>query len=481
MTITGLVLLPLMLVVAMLPAGWLIAGLLVFPVFADASIANPGGRAVPVGWFFVLLLAGRLAIEMILGRTGLRMDILQRLVPLVLFIASCVLSLLVALGCFAGRVMVLPGSAGFVPWLAEPYRLMPENINQLAYLGLTLLLVYLSAHFASAMSEEERAIWIRRGMIASCGFASLVVAWHILSFSHGVWFPGDFFHSDVSSDAWDQGMGEDSRRPSGPFAEPSNLAYFYAMYVFYFWASFRLTGAFADEIFLLISLAVMVISTSTTAYMVLAMFAPLAVIDRMTGGGATAAPAERREPTIGLRQLVPILVFVLAVWGLVQFLLQNNDIVHGVIEDQIVNKGSSDSYEFRSFANQMALRILFDTYGLGIGLGSHRPSSGLLSLLIGPGVLGTLLFGLFVASVLRAPATAELARASKAIRWAALGPLVSHLMTVPDFQSLSLWSPLALALAMHLSLPRAMRSREVVHAATALPARHRQVPVEGGT
>ena len=474
MTSTGLVLMPLLCLAMLLGRRSAILACLMATVLGDGAVINVGGRMVSVEWGAGLLLIGRALVEIGIGRAGLRPDILRRLLPLLLYALSCVVSLLVALALFKGEIMVLPGSAALNRLLAEPYRLMPENINQLVYLLLILLYVYALAQEAAALATQELERCIDLGMRCSCGLATAIVAWYIASLATGLPFPSDFIHSGSHAGAWDQAVAG-VPRPTGSFAEPSALTYFFSAHLFYFWQRARLTGRALDQLFWLVTVVVLLISTASTAFLVLGAFILLAAADRLL-----APRLVRHRPGLRLGHVaLAVLVAAMAVVGW-KLALTYGDVVRDFIDEQLLNKHTSLSYEVRSNADRMAWQIFLDSYGLGIGLGSHRPSSGLLSLLIGPGVLGTLLFGLFVASVLRAPATAELARASKAIRWAALGPLVSHLMTVPDFQSLSLWSPLALALAMHLSLPRAMRSREVVHAATALPARHRHVPVEGG-
>ena len=226
MTSTGYLLVPLMLLAILSRPGWVIVALFVSAIFADASIANPGGRSIPVGWFFALLVIGRVGCEIVLGRGRLRDDVLIRMLPLALFLVSCIVSLLSALVFFEGRVIVLPGSAGLQQVLAGPFQFQPENVNQLIYLGLIFGLVYATAHLSSSLPEREIPIWIDRAMRWSCSIASAVTLWHIASFTYDVTFPADFFHSDVSSKAWDQGLLDDLRRPSGPFSRAINSRLF---------------------------------------------------------------------------------------------------------------------------------------------------------------------------------------------------------------------------------------------------------------
>lgn len=454
MTITGLILGPLLCLAILLPPGGVLVACFAATVFADGAIINLGGRTMAVGWFFALLVIGRVLFEIAIGRTGLRCDILYRLLPLVLFILSCFLSLIVALALFRGQVIVLPGSAGLQPQLAEPYRLMPENINQHVYLVLSLLFVYAIMHLMAPLKLPELLLWTNRAMRVSCGLATAVIIWHIASFNYGIWFPASFFHSDLHSGAWDQGVAG-VQRPSGSFPEPSALTYYYASYLFYFWRRLRLTGAVADQIWLTMVVAVLVVSTSTTAYILIVAFAAYAVLDLGWGFKPFArGPTHRPRPSLRLSYLLGALCLTLTIWGTVQTLKANAELVDTMLQAQVLDKQSSFSYRIRSNADNMAKQIFLDTYGLGVGLGSHRPSSGLLALISGPGVLGTALFLLFLATAVLPPASASAAATSRPIRWAVIGLLLCHVITGPEFHKAILWLMVALALSVHLRAAR---------------------------
>jgi hypothetical protein len=64
-----------------------------------------------------------------------------------------------------------------------------------------------------------------------------------------------------------------------------------------------------------------------------------------------------------------------------------------------LNKMSTDSGVERSSWNRQAMQNFIDTFGFGVGNGSVRASSILFGIPASLGVLGTLLFGLFLAGV----------------------------------------------------------------------------------
>jgi hypothetical protein len=458
-TSTGYLALPLCLLALWLPRGWSIPAILIAAsAFADAAIANPAGRPIQVGWFVALLVSARVIWSIGVGRSRLRLDVLGRLAPLALFIWASVISLLLALAFFQGKISVLPGSAGLNPLFEQPYRLTAENVNQLVYLGLIFAFVYALSHLAAGLGRAELTAWIDRGMRWSCGLAAIIVAWHIAQFTSGIWFPGDFFHSSVHAGAWQQGLAE-VHRPSGPFAEPSALGYFYTMYMFYFWQRWRESGSMVNEFFFYLSAITLLLSTSTTAYLMLAVFAAFALFDKLVDWWCfrRPGPAACAEP-IRIRgsHLVSALALLALVSGGLWFVDRNRETVDAAIEQQIRSKGESDSYEVRTNADRMAWRIFLDTYGLGAGLGSHRSSSGLLALLAGTGLIGTLAFTWLMAVVTQGPpAGIEDIEAGKALRWAVLGLLGSQVVAGPDLQSLPLWTCSGLIIGMRLA-PRAL-------------------------
>jgi hypothetical protein len=114
--------------------------------------------------------------------------------------------------------------------------------------------------------------------------------------------------------------------------------------------------------------------------------------------------------------------------------------VRTMLVSQTLEKGSSDSALVRFGADLFAIGLTIQTHGLGVGLGSNRPSGLAASLLSQVGLAGFVLF--FSA------AAATLWKLPKQDRWismAALALLLAMTFGIPDLSFPFLWVLFALA------------------------------------
>lgn len=100
------------------------------------------------------------------------------------------------------------------------------------------------------------------------------------------------------------------------------------------------------------------------------------------------------------------------------------------------DKASSSSYANRSAADAFSVALTWQSYGLGVGVGSNRPSAFYASLLSTTGLLGFTLFGaaalILVGGALR---SAEYAPAG----WALLALIVCKMVSGPDLSEPVMW------------------------------------------
>lgn len=87
---------------------------------------------------------------------------------------------------------------------------------------------------------------------------------------------------------------------------------------------------------------------------------------------------------------------LLAVVGAVGFVRTHQDDIQLVYESSIAGKTETSSFEDRTAADRMGYEAFETTWGMGIGLGSHRPSTLPAALLSNVGMAGTLAFLAFI-------------------------------------------------------------------------------------
>jgi hypothetical protein len=149
---------------------------------------------------------------------------------------------------------------------------------------------------------------------------------------------------------------------------------------------------------------------------------------------------------------------------------------------QAERKASSFSYLARGLANERSWQLFIETSGLGVGLGSHRPSSLFFLVLSCLGAVGTVLLIVLVAMAVISAARTHGAAASG---WALAGVLVSGVIAVPDLSMPVIWIGLAACVAAGGSgtgrAPSSAAGSPAGSGAELLPRAPAQVPALGGS
>jgi hypothetical protein len=158
-----------------------------------------------------------------------------------------------------------------------------------------------------------------------------------------------------------------------------------------------LTGPIAG-----LSLVALLASTSSTAYvslvLLLAAEYAICVTQLIAGRSCRTAAAFVVLAPILAATLMLFLVLQEDTWLFVQ------DLVNKTVFDKLASSSGTE----RSSMNTQALINFFDTYGLGVGVGSTRTSSFLLVVPASVGVLGSLIYTAFMVCLLKAsPAGAD--------------------------------------------------------------------------
>jgi hypothetical protein len=441
MTSTGLVIIPLAFLIILLPRRYSIIALLVFATLDSAAVVNVGSFGLQPGYFLGMLMIARTAVEIVVLAAPLNAHVVRMLMPLLLFTIICFISIWVGLTFFQGRIMVISGLAGFNLDLAQPYTFQRQNLTQPFYLLLNVSIVYALAHRIACLPANQVAATLDQAVLGAILFASLVAIWEMAQFYWGLPFPSGFFHSNaIYAAAYGQVLAGGILRVSGSFSEPSALAYPFAAFLMYAWDRYlRRPGTGAMAVVLL-CLAVMAASTSTTAFVVLGIFALIVLKDLLV------LLATARGIKLSTRHLGAFALVGGAALGTLVFIQSHAHDVQSVLTGILLEKPQSGSFADRSGADMMAIDIALQTGGIGIGLGSHKPNNLAMTLLSNTGIAGVLLFAIFLFGLLRPRRAMRSGLDLKPYRWMVVGLLSVHLISNPNLNPIILWISFALVI-----------------------------------
>lgn len=181
----------------------------------------------------------------------------------------------------------------------------------------------------------------------------------------------------------------------GGCSEASAFSAFALAGMAFCFAYWRRSNSWGAGLLTAILFLLVVFSTSSTAYVGCAALCLLALF-----GVTTSAVHDRLQ----IADIVLVTGALTTVTLLLAFYLYDSRLFapfSNLIQSMVFEKASSESGVERAYWNMRSMQALLDTYGLGIGMGSSRSSSWLVSTLSQLGVIGSLLVGALVLVMLR--------------------------------------------------------------------------------
>lgn len=380
-----------------------------------------GGSSVPP----VELALGFAAARILLPGSGHGVALVQAVRANILFVLFASYGVILAfLGprLFAHQLQVVPMRLGHMNSLFWTADLVPtsQNITTAIYLTGTLLAV-LVAHVA--MRDRRAPLSFVKTGVAIGWIHILTGIYGALARGHAANVAIDFFRNGNYAQT-DQFYGQFARI-SGIMPEPSSYALFaFGWFVFMaecWWRDVlpRRTGPVAFALLL-----VLAASTSSTAYAGLFGYGALLMLRVL------AVPR-------GLRSDKAFMIgaIMLAAVGIGAVLLAVRpeliDVAKSMIADMTVNKRGSESGLQRVFWARLGLEAFFQSGGLGIGPGSFRSSSIVTAIIGSTGVIGSVLFLLYLLQIIRPLARStylqpedEPAAVGVAAAWAAVAIII---------------------------------------------------------
>jgi hypothetical protein len=459
----GLILIPASLLIFYFRPTFLIAWAIIVSAFQAASVINIGGGfAIGVSpYFFVVsLVAIRFATACLQGRLGFKrgdtaLDITR---PLMMLVAWGVASAFLLPHLFAGIHVDTP-RLGMDPVSTTPLEWSMSNAAQAGYLILnSVFVIYVLWQSTNSYYIDHLA----SSFVWSGAIASAVGAYQLAAHLLGFRFPSEIFNSNAG---WQQLVSQKvagAWRVSATFNEPSSAGIFFAAWTTYllFLTMDRRTATGLLWILFWCGIVMLILTTSTTGYLTAFILIALLISRELSSLAVKGYINEKL-----------LLTFVAIATALGAATLFIPDF-HQLLSDILWYKSQSHSGHERHSTILVALDVATQSCGLGVGLGSNRPSGMLFYIVSNIGIPGSILIiGLVSATrrvvvrTMRAPDTSDKIRAyTRSAAWALAMYCVAMSISGADISSPHLWIlwSLVLALARYaVESPRAIASTEL--------------------
>lgn len=409
-----------------------------FGSFAALPTAITGGLTLtPTPIVGLLMIAKELT-----SANGLRIAVAGALKPsglLILFLfwlVACTATVFMP-RFFAGQIEVVPvRSVG----LFSTSMLFPtlQNVSQIVYTTISVLTVFVFARILRTPDMRQHAL------VALCLGAVVVIFTGLIDFvsqSLSLQSALEVFRTaSYTLLTEDEVMG--SKRVVGLMPEASSfgglvLSFLAALYFFRRAMSAGLLRDRVVPVLIAALLALVWLSTSSSAYLGLALFGATLVVEWCWRLFAAGRNPYLRHGLAGEFWLAMLAIgFLLAVTIVAP---QTFAPMIKMIDVMVFQKSSTSSFEERSMWTQVSWNALISTHGLGVGMGGTRASNFVVALSSNAGFLGAALYFMFVLQCLlfrrAAPGDTQGVALLSACRWSYL-PAFCAILTVgttPDF------------------------------------------------
>jgi hypothetical protein len=292
---------------------------------------------------------------------------------------------------FAGQTSVFVQSKTRFGVIEASLAPVSANISQTGYLvlgGLT------SIALCVLLMERDRIDQLRRGLFLWCGLHAgmgLVDLIGKLGGAGDVLAPIRTASYAMLTDVSEAGFS----RIAGAYSEASAFGSVSLSCLALCYSYWRMTRSPFARLLTFVLLFPVIISTSSTAYVGLAILC------------VPVALSVGRSLLSGRMQSDDILIMVLLFSGILVILAISlydagffNPFIH-LIETTVINKASSSSGQERTYWNLKSLQSFLDTGGLGVGFGSSRASSWPIAVLSQLGLVGSLMMATLLVVIAR--------------------------------------------------------------------------------
>lgn len=346
--------------------------------FSGSSVLEAGPVFFGISQIVMLAVIMGVCMRAVLGGLRYQPATLGFMLPYLAMFVWCVVVTIFGPRIFGGAFYSVNAySNDPAPVMAGTY-----NIIQLFAFVLQIGVLVLLYSQLPKITAEKMDLWLKIGILV----ISVLTLMQLLAPGPFHFLSTNVFHNK-SRGFFGVQEAADFSRLSGPFSEPSALASWFTMALAYLIGSW--SNRLMHKALALLCAMILVISTSSTAFMGLAIVAAMfMVITGRSFGSMVGAAA---------------LLLVIGVAGFLVF-----DFVYAGAAEEILNrilfeKAGSDSFATRMGLNIMAIQIFFESWGVGIGLGTHRPSSEICMIISNTGIIGLFLYGVILIKRMAVP------------------------------------------------------------------------------
>ncbi len=445
---------------------------------ASAAVILPAlsGSSIPPPRFALGFLALAI-IQQLQTRSSLLREAVGANLAFVTFAAYGMIGAFLLPKIFAGQINVVPMRAGGLRHLTDtlPLFFSAQNITTGFYMagtGLTAVLAYIACRLSPNVSLIVKfcvGIALVQAVTGILGVALSGTPWDLVV---------DFVRNGSYSQL--RQAAEGYVRISGFMAEPSaysRLSIPWMILAFELWLR-KISPAWTGFAAVLLA-AVLVLSTSSTAYIGLASYAVL-----LSARFATLPRYLTADRVVPLA--ICVMLGFIMVLGLILFYGPAADAFTEMVDQMTVGKSSSNSGQQRMFWAMQGIDAFTFSMGLGIGAGSFRSSSLIMAIIGSMGVIGIVTFVASCAVLFlpRKPLEDKTRQAiSESAAWAAVAGLIPAMVMLgaPDpGMEFAAFAGISLALRRPALEPLGARAAKRPTDRAGLPPKAPAIPQSGG-
>lgn len=395
-------------------------GLLIFSgIFQAATVVSTTSAGLQPYYCVAVFFLARCGIEATLGKFTWRT--FRGIRPLLLFIVLGVCSACILPFVFHGIPVNNPELRNpEMPLTPVPLQFTSGNLIQAGLLVINGLVV-MAAGLIPGQLEPAR-----RGLMAAFYTLAIILAIQWACLLSGVPFPYSIVNNNQHYNLANAMAGGGYLRPNGTFTEPSMAGALLAGMALALLV--RFLESEEGQLAMITAFACLLMVASSASFVAVGVGLCLVLAQYPVVRFPWYLRLHRLKR---MRVLLAICVVIAAALAV--------PVLRRIIVEQTLNKGDSFSLLVRMTQDLTALHVVYESYGVGVGLGSNRPASLIPSLLSTVGVAGLALFILMILSFFRNP----LGRNSW-LKWVCTGLVLDMATGIPDLSFPLLWITLAL-------------------------------------